>query len=71
MPRLKSLTGKQIIEILSHHGFLIVRQHASHVRLKHPDGRATTVPIHRHEHVGRGLLRKIIRDSKLKLSEFQ
>jgi predicted RNA binding protein YcfA (HicA-like mRNA interferase family) len=29
-------------------GFQIVRQKGSHARWKHPDGRATTIPVHGH-----------------------
>jgi len=47
-----------------------VRQKGSHLFLKHLDGRITVVPIHKGEEIGRGLLRKIVRDSKLTREEF-
>lgn len=47
-----------------------VRQKGSHVRLEHPDGRKTTVPIHSGESVGIGLLRKILRDVNLSPEQF-
>jgi hypothetical protein len=31
-------------------------------RLKHPDGRITTVPIHKNDPLPKGLLRKILRE---------
>jgi len=34
----------------------------SHHRLKHKDGRVTTVPIHKNDDIPKGLLRKIIRE---------
>jgi predicted RNA binding protein YcfA (HicA-like mRNA interferase family) len=34
----------------------------SHLRYVHPDGRRTTVPMHKGKTIGRGLLRKILRD---------
>ncbi len=36
------------------HGFQVLRQRGSHVYLKHSDGRATVVPVHKGESVGRG-----------------
>ena len=38
--------------------------------LKHSDGRTTVVPVHPGEEIGRGLLRKIIKDAKLTKDEF-
>lgn len=38
--------------------------------LRHPDGRATVVPVHPGEDIGRGLLRKIIRDAGVDVEEF-
>ena len=34
----------------------------SYFRYVHPDGRKTTVPVHKGKDIGRGLLRKILRD---------
>jgi predicted RNA binding protein YcfA (HicA-like mRNA interferase family) len=43
----------------------------SHHRLKHPDGRVTTVPVHKNEDLPKGLVRKIIReDLELELDHF-
>ena len=36
------------------------RTRGSHVFLRHPDGRTTTVPIHSGETIGPGLLRAIL-----------
>ncbi len=47
-----------------------MRQKGGHVFLKHPDGRTTVVPVHRGEEIGRGLLRKIIKDTRLTREEF-
>ena len=71
MARLPVLKGEELIEILRKMGFRIVRQKGSHVRLKHPDGRVTTVPVHKGENIPKGLLRKIIReDLQMELKEF-
>lgn len=70
MPPLPLLTARHIIAALERAGFLVVRQKGSHVRLQHPDGRVVTVPDHRGQPVGRGLLRKILRDAELSRDEF-
>jgi predicted RNA binding protein YcfA (HicA-like mRNA interferase family) len=70
MSKLPVLSGQEVIKILSKIGFEAVRQKGSHVYLRHPDGRTTTVPIHRGHDLDRGLLRKIIRDADISRDEF-
>ena len=60
MTRLPSLTGEQVVKALGKAGFQVLRQKGSHIYLKHADNRATVVPVHKGESVGRGLLRKIM-----------
>ncbi|MFL6074767.1 MAG: type II toxin-antitoxin system HicA family toxin [Mycobacteriales bacterium] len=43
-------------------GFAVTRVKGSHQRLKHPDGRATTVPVHAGRDVPKGTLRSILQD---------
>jgi len=62
MSKLPILKGGELIKILESMGFKKVRQKGSHVRLKHDDGRVTTVPIHKGRDIPKGLLRKIIRE---------
>ena len=70
-PGLPILNGKEVIRRLEKIGFQRTRQTGSHVRLRHSDGRVVTVPIHVGEDVGRGLLRKILRDAEISPGEFQ
>jgi predicted RNA binding protein YcfA (HicA-like mRNA interferase family) len=71
MPQLPVISGKEFIKFLLSIGFILVRVNGSHHRLKHPDGRITTVPVHKNEDLPKGLLRKIIReDLDLDLDEF-
>ncbi len=70
MPPLPILTARRIIAALNKAGFVVVRQKGSHIRLRHPDGRVVTVPDHRGQDIGRGLLRKILRDADLSRDEF-
>ncbi len=70
MTKMPSLTGKDIISILSKAGFVQERQRGSHVFLRHSDGRATVVPVHSGETIGPGLLSKILRDVEMTREDF-
>lgn len=63
------LNAKNILKALKNNGFQTVRQKGSHVRLRHQDGRITTIPIHSGQDIGKGLLRKILRDTELTINE--
>ena len=39
--------GDELIKFLETLGFKKIRQKGSHIRLKHEDGRVTTVPVHK------------------------
>lgn len=69
MGALPMLTARQVIRALEKTGFQVQRQTGSHVRLKHADGRVVTVPVHASQDVGRGLLRKILRDADITPTE--
>lgn len=58
MTQLPTLTGKEIVSILKKAGFVVERQRGSHVFLKHPDGRATVVPVHSGETIGPGFFQR-------------
>jgi len=62
MPQLPVISGKNFVVFLELLGFYVVRINGSHHRLKHPDGRITTVPVHKNGDLPKGLMRKIIRD---------
>jgi predicted RNA binding protein YcfA (HicA-like mRNA interferase family) len=42
----RALTDKQVVVALKNHGFEVIRAWGSHQYLRHPDGRATVVPVH-------------------------
>ncbi len=72
MGKLLTISGKNLIRFLRTIGFEVVRINGSHHRLKHPDGRVTTVPVHGNDDIPKGLLHKIIReDIKLDLDVFE
>jgi predicted RNA binding protein YcfA (HicA-like mRNA interferase family) len=60
-----------MIDALQKIGFQIVKQKGSHVRLKHNDNRVVTIPVHGNKCLGKGLLRKILRDVELTVEQFQ
>jgi predicted RNA binding protein YcfA (HicA-like mRNA interferase family) len=67
-PTLKSL---EIARGLKKAGFHITRQKGSHARFEHADGRATTLPVHADQDIGRGLFRKILRDVEMSIEDFK
>jgi predicted RNA binding protein YcfA (HicA-like mRNA interferase family) len=69
MSRLPMVTGKELLTALGHLGFEEIRVRGSHHYMRHPDGRATVVPIHSGETIGRGLLSQILRDAEIDRSE--
>lgn len=72
MAGLPVISGKELVKVLEKHAFEVVRVKGSHHRMKHPDGRVTTVPVHKNEDLPKGLLRKIIReDLKMDIEEFE
>jgi len=68
MTQLPVLKGREIIAALSKIGYTPNRQRGSHIRLEYPGRKSITVPNHI---VGRGLLRKILRDARLTVEEFR
>lgn len=60
--KLPVISGKDFIRILESIGFVVIRINGSHHRLRHPDGRITTVPLHKNDPLPKGLLRKILRE---------
>ena len=51
-------------------GFQQIRQEGSHVYFRHPDGRATVVPVHKGEDIGKGLIKKILQDIEISWEHF-
>jgi predicted RNA binding protein YcfA (HicA-like mRNA interferase family) len=71
MSKLPRLRGRQVIQTLRKAGFAVIRVRSSHHYLRHPDGRATVVPVHAGEVIGPRLLAKILRDCELTPDEFR
>jgi len=68
--KLPTLKAREVIQVLQKAGFRFLRQRGSHAIYGHSDGRITEIPMPPGEDIGRGLLRKIIRDMKISREEF-
>ena len=55
-----SINARTLMKALRQLGFVQTRSRGSHRRFEHPDGRKTTVPVHRGRDIPRGLLRQIV-----------
>jgi predicted RNA binding protein YcfA (HicA-like mRNA interferase family) len=63
------LKPREVIALLERLGFREVRQRGSHKQFRHPDGRVTTVPVHKGRDISPTLLRQIAQDVHLTLDE--
>jgi predicted RNA binding protein YcfA (HicA-like mRNA interferase family) len=70
MSKLPLLSSSELIRILEKLGFQEIRQRGSHKYFKHHDGRATVVPVHSGQDIGRGLLRRIMNEIDVSRDEF-
>ena len=71
MARLPNVSAKDLIRALEKAGFLRSRQKGSHVSLRHPGTKRTTVvPMHTGD-LKRSLLKKIIQDAGLTEDDFR
>jgi predicted RNA binding protein YcfA (HicA-like mRNA interferase family) len=71
MSKFPAIKGTELKKFCEKLGFKVTRQRGSHVRMKHDDGRVTSIPIHSNRDIPKGLLRKIIReDLEMQPEEF-
>ncbi|MEA1960391.1 MAG: type II toxin-antitoxin system HicA family toxin [Bacillota bacterium] len=70
MSKLTIISDKEMVKILMLLGFVLIRQKGSHIFFAHPDGRVTVVPCH-NEDLGRGLIRKILKDVDISIPEYE
>jgi len=64
------LKPREVIALLERLGFRETRQRGSHKQFKHPDGRVTTVPVHKGRDISPTLLRQMAADIRLTIEEF-
>ncbi len=71
MPPIPAVSGTELVKALERAGFVVTRVKGSHHRLKHPDGRATTVPVHSGRDVPKGTLRSVLEDAGLTVEDLR
>jgi predicted RNA binding protein YcfA (HicA-like mRNA interferase family) len=71
LPKLRPAKPDTVKRVLEKLGFQFIRQSGSHMIFHHSDGRWTTVPMHRGRDLGKGLLRKILKDAGISIIEFE
>jgi predicted RNA binding protein YcfA (HicA-like mRNA interferase family) len=71
MPKLKVLSGKEIISIFGRLGFLVVSQRGSHVKLRRINARGVreTLTIPTHDEIDIGTLRAIVHQASSFLTD--
>lgn len=71
MPKLPSLTPKDVIKILEKHGFILEHSSGSHMIYYHSDRRKrVVVPFHRHD-LPKGTLVSILKQADIDLDELR
>ncbi|MBM4177426.1 type II toxin-antitoxin system HicA family toxin [Candidatus Gribaldobacteria bacterium] len=68
MAKIPITSGKVAIKALEKIGYNVVRTRGSHFRLSHKTKKPITIPGH--SVLGKGLLRKILRDCDLSVEDF-
>jgi len=64
----RQISGKDLLKVFRKLGFEVVRRRASHVFLRHSDGRRLTIPVY--ERVPVNLLSWILAEAKITREEF-
>ena len=70
MSKMTIISSKDMVKILESLGFNEIRQKGSHKSFRHQNGRTTVVPFHG-EDLGRGLIRKILKDIEISPDEYE
>lgn len=70
MPKIPVIKASELLKVLKKMGFYPYHQAGSHMQLKHPDGRRTTLPYHPSKEIRRKTLKGIINDLSLTVEEF-
>ena len=64
-PKLRTLSGEEVVKILQKFGFQVERQRGSHVKMSRlsPSGEKQVLTIPRHKELDKGTLRAIFRQA--------
>ncbi len=71
MPKLPSISAKEAIKAFEKIDYQVIRQRGSHIRMRHKtDANKQPITIPNHKILGKGLLRKLLRDTELTIEYF-
>ena len=70
MSKLPSISGRDAIKVFVKIGYKIARQKGSHIRLLQSNIHRTPLTVPDHKVLGKGLLRKLLRDAEISVDEF-
>jgi len=71
MSKLPVVSGGKAVERFEKLGYVVVRQKGSHIRMWHKSDRnKKPLTIPKHKVLGKGLLRKLLRDAEISVEEF-
>ncbi|MCK5019513.1 MAG: type II toxin-antitoxin system HicA family toxin [Candidatus Peribacteraceae bacterium] len=71
MPKLPVVSGHEAVKRFEALGYKVIRIRGSHIRMKYKDTSRDPLTIPNHATLGKGLLRKLLRDAHITVSEFQ
>jgi predicted RNA binding protein YcfA (HicA-like mRNA interferase family) len=68
--KLPIISGKDAVKAFGKLGYVTARQTGSHIRMKHPSDRSKKpLSIPNHKVIGKGLLRKLLRDAEITIDD--
>ena len=71
MPKLPLISAKEAIKAFEKMDYQIIRQKGSHIRMHNKtDKSKKPLTIPNHKTIGKGLLRKLLRDAELSVEDF-
>ncbi len=71
MSKLPLISGEKAVKCFEKLGYVVVRQKGSHIRMRHmSDKSKKPLTIPEHNVLGKGLLRKLLRDAEKSVEEF-
>lgn len=70
MAKIPQVSGRQAIKAFQKLGYEVARQKGSHIRLYYFSSEKDPLTIPLHKRLGKGLVRKLLRDAGISVEEF-
>ena len=70
MPKLPAISYKKAIKCFEKLGYRVIRQKGSHIRLHFTNTSKEPLTFPAHRTLGKGVLRKLLRNAKITVEEF-